>query len=440
MLGDIGPRILVVLSLVVFVTPGKAMKRQADEQPFDVVPCAVRTWTEEPSRLASIPGARLLTGHYDGGQYVIEIPTNWNGELVLWAHGNVNPSNPGGTVLRVQNPALREHWIRNGFAWAASSYRCNGAVTGVGLFDMLAVRDLFTTLNDGRAPTRTYLNGVSLGGRIAMLGLREFPSVISGALAQCPAGQETNDTRVAIAAVAELITGVSVNASTIHQDLNRMVQVLGRPPSYTAKGRQLASIQIELTGGPRPFAMEGLAMRFIDNIRFGVTNTPDAIVRAATNTDIRYSIADGLGLTSAALNMQVARKYVDPQLRSRTGPFRELAPFDGRITRPLLTIQGTGDLQVPVSQQQALAHAVRRQGTDHLLVQRLMRIPGHCRFTAAEERRAFDDLVSWVRTGVRPEGDDVLGPLEDAGLRFTEPLRPGDPGTKEVTRPRSSNF
>ena len=46
-----------------------------------------------------------------------------------------------------------------------------------------------------------------------------------------------------------------------------------------------------------------------------------------------------------------------------------------------------------------------------------------------EQIAAFDDLAKWVRQGVRPEGDEVLGDLTNAGLKFTQPLRPGDPGT-----------
>jgi hypothetical protein len=45
---------------------------------------------------------------------------------------------------------------------------------------------------------------------------------------------------------------------------------------------------------------------------------------------------------------------------------------------------------------------------------------------------AFDDLVAWVRTGKRPDGDDVMADFRDAGRRFTKPLREGDPGQLTV--------
>jgi hypothetical protein len=46
---------------------------------------------------------------------------------------------------------------------------------------------------------------------------------------------------------------------------------------------------------------------------------------------------------------------------------------------------------------------------------------------------AFDALVRWARKGVKPDGDDVLGDLRKAGMKFTNPIRPGDPGTLRVS-------
>ena len=49
-----------------------------------------------------------------------------------------------------------------------------------------------------------------------------------------------------------------------------------------------------------------------------------------------------------------------------------------------------------------------------------------------EQSKAFDDLVRWVRDGVKPEGDDIFADFKDAGRRFTNPLREGDPGGVSV--------
>jgi hypothetical protein len=60
-----------------------------------------------------------------------------------------------------------------------------------------------------------------------------------------------------------------------------------------------------------------------------------------------------------------------------------------------------------------------------------VRAPGHCNFSAQEVIQTFDDAVNWVEKGVRPAGDNIMGDLRDAGTQFTNPLRPGDPGTLE---------
>ena len=98
-----------------------------------VVLCPNQIWKADDPQFASLSGARAIFGAYEGGLYRIEVPTAWNGDLVLYAHGFVDDRSPDGSRLRVgfpaagqagEGPTLREHLIAKGFAWAASSYRC----------------------------------------------------------------------------------------------------------------------------------------------------------------------------------------------------------------------------------------------------------------------------------------------------------------------------
>ena len=120
-------------------------------------------------------------------------------------------------------------------------------------------------------------------------------------------------------------------------------------------------------------------------------------------------------------------------MRSASGPYEEVVPFDGKIQRPLMTLHGTGDLYVPIVLEQTLKRAVRAAGSDQLLTQRIYRIGSHCQFSQPEMTKAFDDLVAWVKTGVKSQGDEVDGDLSNAGITFTNPLRPNDPGGRAVT-------
>lgn len=400
------------------------------------VPCPTQDWQIGDPAFEALGGAKAYFGKYEGGIYRVEIPDQWNGELVLYAHGYVPNSGANGSNLRVGNDPIREHLITNGFAWAASSYHCNGYVPGQGLLDTMALVEVFIKANAGRAAQRTYLTGTSMGGHVTLLGMQEFPTAFAGGLAMCPAGSELFDYFAAVSAAAEVITGVQFSRDTLQQDAARMGDILGKAPAYTDKGRALASVEIQLSGGPRPFAAEGLASRFIQN----ATTSHTALVgfdspgnRALTNTHVRYAIEPGFGVTADELNARARRKWADPDMRNPNGPYEEVVPFDGRIERPLLTMHGTGDLFVPVFIERGLKKAVVASGNDRLLAQRLYRIGGHCQFSQPEMIKAFDDLMTWVHTGTKPDGDDVDGDLSDAGRTFTEPLRANDPGGIRVT-------
>ena len=431
--------LVLAVSIAAVGVAANAGSRERGKPGLTPAPCPDQAWEQTDATFAALPGAKAAFGRYDGGLYRIEIPEKWNGELVLWAHGYVASAGAQGSRLRVGVPggapgsAFREHLISQGFAWAASSYRCNGYVPGQGLLDTIALADLFTKTNEGKAPSRIYLTGGSMGGHVTLLGMQEFPKAFAGGLALCASGPGEMDFLTSVAAAAELITGVTVTEETRAQDVAKLTELLGKPPNYTDKGRQLASIQVQISGGPRPFALDGLEARFTDNASTVVSGRgADIWNRVRSNSDVRYHIEDGLGLTDDGLNSRVRRKGADQEARGAQGPYEEAIPFDGRFERPVLTLHGSGDLYVPISLEQSLRRIVDAAGTGSWLVQRIVRSPGHCNFSAEELAAAFDALVTWARTGRRPEGEDVLGDLTDAGRKFTNPVRPGDPGIIRV--------
>lgn len=402
----------------------------------------VRSWVPAASggpdvadpAFTALPGATASYGILGGAAFRIEVPDNWNGDLVLFAHG----VQLGRTTASVEMPPgnLRQTWVDGGYAWAASSYSATFYVPDTGAEDTLALLDHFaSTVGE---PRRVYIAGESMGGHVAVLLLEHHPERFAGGLAVCGAvaGQDQLDYLVSWAMAAELVSGVEVPVGrgvvrTALALLTDMSEALGRPGALTPAGEQFRSIMREFTGGPRPFFEEGFAAQF--GFNFGLLLLdPDrqtAPVAAATNSDAVYQVDEGLGITAGEVNARIRRLPADPAARD---PVREpgAVPTTGNLAAPLLTLHTTGDMFVPISQEQIYRQRVEANGHGDLLVQRAIREALHCRFSATELDRAWADLVRWVEDGVRPAGDDLLGDLRDIGRQFTEPLRPGDPGLR----------
>ena len=368
----------------------------------------------------ALPGATAEYGFYDGGAYRIEVPADWNGGLVVFAHGYRGDS----PDIVVSDSPLRSHLIQGGYAWAASSYRGNGYRPDWGVEDTLSLRDLFVQKHG--PPTWTILHGQSMGGHVLMASLELHPGVYQGGLAECGVvtGEGEIDFLAAYTAAAEFISGVGLldiadPATFVRAVSEEFVPRMGTPGAYTPKGRQFDSVVKYLMGGDLPARVEGLTDRYTANLvpRLDPARAPSPSTRAVSTRDMHYQIDAGLGLSEDELNAGVRR--LDPAPGSRTGVFGDMS---GSLSVPVLSIHTTGDAYVPFSLEQAYRHKTVEAGTQDLLVQRAIRRAGHCTFTQPEREQAFDDLVSWVRGGPTPEGDDVLASdLSGIGLRWTMP-------------------
>lgn len=384
-------------------------------------------------RLDPLSNADVYTGTYEDGNasYEIEVPKDWNGSVVYFAHGfrgNV-------AELTVGPPPIREYLVRNGYAWAASSYSANGYDPGAGARDTYALRDVFAA--KAGTPKRSYIYGQSMGGHITSLSLEMYPTAYDGALSECGAvsGHEVLDYFASWAALAGYFAGrdlfgLANDASKLIAVLrNDVGSILGPPNNLTAKGKAFADAIEQLTGGPRPFFREGFVVNYVLN--FGLllqaAAQPQITNAVAENQGTAYTVDEGYGVSAEDLNRGVARIAADPAYRDRAA-YPEFADLSGNIQRPYLTIHGTGDLFVPISLEQSYRRTVDAAGAGDMLVQRVMRRAGHCTFSQEERIKAFDDLVNWVERGQKPAGDDVLGDLSDAGRAFTMPLLPDDPG------------
>lgn len=379
-----------------------------------------------------LPGARAFSGVLGATAYRIEVPERWNGELLLWAHG-IHGFAP---EVHAANPpeALRKALIAGGFAWAASSYSQNGFVPGVATNDTLLLKRHF--VERFGPPKRTYIAGNSMGGNVVTLALENFPEEFDGGLSFCGvvAGEEWIDYLLAWGTAAELAAGVVLpldeGPARVTTTLETQVlPALGPADAPTTRGQAFRSIIRNLTGGPRPFFAEGFES--IYRLNFGlITGDPGRNLpstRAASTVGIDFQADPGLGFDGEAANRAVRRFEADVSLRD-SARHPDTAPTTGKIRDPLLTLHETGDLVVPISMEQSYRRKAEDAGTASLLVQRVIRASTHCEFSDEEITSAWAGLVAWVAGGPKPAGDPILGDLSDSGRKFTDPLRPGDPG------------
>ena len=113
------------LSLVLLAFVGVSMSGCGREVPLS--PKITTNSTASALRLpgGSLPGPRAtLAQHLEGStgpgsSYAMDVPADWNGDLVLYAHGYTNPAAP---VALPNITALRDLLLGQGFAVAYSSF------------------------------------------------------------------------------------------------------------------------------------------------------------------------------------------------------------------------------------------------------------------------------------------------------------------------------
>ncbi len=370
----------------------------------------------------ALPGVETerLWGVHKGAGYRIEVPADWNGDLVVWAHGFQGT----GLELTVDNGPIREYLVSNGYAWAASSYTRNDYDVATGVQDTHAITKRFNGLVG--QPDRVYLMGASMGGHITGVAIEQYPNTYDGAMPVCGVMGDYElfdyflDVNVTAQALAGVDSGFPVDDDYATVDVPAIKSELeGFPGTFpftlNDTGEAWKSLVENQSGGDRPVFDQGFLLwnGLFGDFLLGLGDGDGTLVRspgvAIDNTDDVYQL-DGdpaISELEAQLNADVTRVEADRQGRAGNG-LSQVPKVEGDIGIPVLTLHTLGDLFVPFSMQQFYAERVAANGASDLLVQRAIRDVGHCTFDQTEMEQGFADLVTWVETGVRPAGDDVF--------------------------------
>ena len=396
-------------------------------------------------------------GVLDGAGYRVEVPPNWNGKLVMYAHGYAGT----GAALGVSNPSIRRYLIQNGYAWAASSYSKNYYDVRVGVEDTNALALEFNKIasKNGRtlaAPSKVYITGHSMGGHITGAAIEAETAATAihkvkyaGAVPMCGVmgDVELFNQFAAMQVTAQALAGLPSYPTDKWAEIQALVTstlFTTFPSAPTAQGVKYLSVVKNLTGGQRPMFDQGIAFGGSFPSAYGTFGS-DGTVTGILNKNVLDTTAytyviDGDTAGSAALNAAAIKLKTDPDSnRLRRDGLRWVPVINGEFKIPVVSIHTLGDLFVPFSMEQTYQRRVAAKGNSGWLVQRAIRGASHCDFTVAEQTEAFDAMIKWERDGIKPTGDDVVTPATVAastyGCTFTRnTMGPDESGTTRAVR------
>ncbi|WP_223592616.1 hypothetical protein [Neobacillus bataviensis] len=401
------------------------------------------------NHIEGFENTKILKGIHNGAGYWIEVPKNWNGKLVLYAHGYRGT----GQELTVTEPSIRKELLERGYAWAASSYSTNGYDVESGVKDTHALNGLFRNLVGN--PTRTYIIGQSMGGHVTGVYAEQYGDV-DGALPMCGVmgDSELFDFFTDYSLVAQSLIGISKENQQFLADdeyfaktVPELREKLGNGLVYnsatksyvfknlTSLGEKLEKVTENLSGGDRPLFEISFRTMFDDFLLQRIPTNPaygEATGNVINNTDSVYQLDNDPALSDEEklLNDSIRRITNDPNGRHNNG-LAAIPKVTGDLKVPTVSLHTLGDLYVPFSMEQIYAKNAAEKGKSDLLVSRAIRGIGHCEFTNKEQIDALDALVDWAENGNKPKGDNVLDPTVVAdprfGTQFTSQLRPYDP-------------
>lgn len=379
-----------------------------------------------------------LTGSINGAAYHIEIPPNWNGDLLLYSHGYVVPgsANPAEDA---GDPITGAYMQSQGYALAGSSYRTTGWAVHEALQDQIALLDFFDA-TFGK-PKQTFAWGHSLGGMVTAGLVQRDPERFAGALPMCgvlAGGVGVWNVALDSAFVFKTLLAPNsamelVNISDPLENLISAETVLSQAQN-TPQGRAriaLAAAVGDLPGWFSPTSPEPAASDFATreanqfewdsrvDFPFAFDFRAELEGRAGgnpswnTGVDYRAQLAKSVDRDEVLGLYAAAGLSLDADLQTLAGASRVAAApsavryleqnivFNGDLGDvPVLTLHTTGDGLVLNQDEQAYARIVDDRD---LLRQRFIHRAGHCTMTPAETIAAFNALVLRVNTGEWPD-------------------------------------
>jgi pimeloyl-ACP methyl ester carboxylesterase len=355
-------------------------------------------------------GARCLRGQDSAkAHYLIVMPAQWSGVLVVHAHGGPDLGEPRAT--RADEDIKR--WaitVQQGHAWAGSVFRQGGFAVTTAAEDTERVRRIF--VDHVAKPRRTLLHGQSWGAMVATRTAELFPRPWDGMLltSGVVAGPTTYDFRLDLRVIYQYLCNNHPRPDEAQYPL-----WMGLPADSKISTADLAARVNDCLGLNRPAAQRSPEQvrrvrtivdvvripegSIISHLQWGTFTLRDVVRRTGAspfgNENVRYS---GSG-DDAALNAGVLRYRADPAAAAK---FAADVDHAGRFRMPVLAAHGIGDPTVFVEGSDTLRRRMEAAGNGNQLVMAFVDSNQHSYWGDAMYPPLFDALLGWVEKGVKP--------------------------------------
>lgn len=410
-------------------------------------------WWVSAAAAAEPSAQRVIGAHANGAGWIIEMPADWNGTLLLYSHGYspVLSTAPPESAPREARAWLLSH----GYALAASSFTAGGWALAEAPVDQMQVLDQFVQ-RFGK-PRRTIAWGSSMGGLVTLALAEREPQRIQAALSLCGSVSGSLGMlntaldgafafRTLLAPDSDIrIVGVDddrANTTRVQSVLQAawntpagrarvvLAAALAQLPAWSdASQPQPAATDFEAQAEQlrRTFAMGVFVPRVDQERRAGGIYGWNAGVnyrRLLAQSPLRSLVRHMYSQAQLDLDADLAQLDAAPRIEARADAVAYMrANFvprgDWRV--PLLTLQTIGDgLTVPATHG-GLLQLTRAAGGQRMLGQLWVQRAGHCTFTASELVAAVRTLEQRLDTGrwsLRPEAVAERGASAGAAARF----------------------
>jgi pimeloyl-ACP methyl ester carboxylesterase len=347
-------------------------------------------------------GLTIDTGSLDGVGYKIIFPENWDGKLLMYAHGY---EFMGSQPRQSQHPEFvnrMQTFLERGYAVAASDYSMQGFSMPQGVDDTEALRKHF--IQKYGAPEMTIMAGTSLGGGVTLATMENFSEHYLGALAMCPfSSRPYTQVRKEFDMYAVFnvlfpdvvpslsnIMDINVPYKAVNpRDIGPKVAIIKEALSKDSTLAQKFAKQFYLR-------LEDVPMSLI----FNENVLRDIVQKAGGNPfDNTNTLYSGFP-DDYELNKKVERLPATVEEDELFGKYDRT----GDIGKPVVLMHTTYDQLIPP--QYGVVNfddMVHEKNKEAFLTVKFTNGQGHCRFTPEQIGKAFDELEQWVKTGVKPK-------------------------------------